>query len=388
MQQDDDFLPYGIDGSDAATGALPRDSLDGEVYLYSARAVLTSRPTRPLRLKAQYRYDERDDQTDRATYTYDVMDSGSLSTASNEPRSYRKHRAGLDADYRFSPAWRGSLGYDYHRTERDYSDVEKSREHIGSARLNWQPRDDFDATVRLGTSSREASEYQAVQPNQNPLLRKYNVADRDRDTAGVLLNYAPIAEVNIGLSADMTDDDYTDSSLGLTKGNSKTYNLDVSYHPTETLSLAAFYTYDRIESRQLGSTALDALLYRVDFDDRIDTLGLSADIEDVWKGWDLGLAYTYSKGTGDIKHTGVSPASASISYPTLENELHRVELSAAVDMNKATRLKLAVIYEDLNAEDWALDGYSATPTNGLLTLGNDSEDFHVFAFMVALQYRF
>jgi len=390
MQQDDNFLPYGIDGSDAATAALPRDSLDGEVYLYSARATLTSRPTRPLRLKAQYRYDERDDQTDRASYTYDVMDSGTQSrtAVTNEPRSYRKHKAGLDADYRFSPQWRGSLGYDYHQIERDYSDVEKSREHIGSARLNWRPRDDFDATMRLGTSSREASEYQAVQPNQNPLLRKYNVADRDRDTTGLLLNYAPISEVHIGLSADMTDDDYTDSSLGLTDGTSKTYNLDIGYRPTESLGFAAFYTYDRIKSRQLGSTSLGGLLYRVDFDDQIDTLGLSADMDDVWKGWDLGLTYTYSKGTGDIEHTGIDPGSAGISYPTLENELHRVELSAAVDVNKAARLKLAVIYEDLTADDWALDGYSATPTNGLLTLGNESEDYDVFAFMVALQYRF
>jgi len=388
MQQDDDFLPYGIDGSDAATAALPRDSLDGEVYLYSARAILTSRPARPLRLKAQYRYDERDDQTDRATYQYDVMDSGaeSRTAVTNEPRSYRKHKAGLDADYRFSSEWRGSLGYDYHQIERDYSDVEKSREHIGSARLNWRPRDDFDAMLRLGTSSREASEYQALQPNQNPLLRKYNVADRDRDSAGVLLNYAPIAEVNVGLSADMTDDDYTDSSIGLTEGNSKTYNLDITYHPTQTLGFAAFYTYDRIESRQIGDSGLSR--YRVDFDDRIDTLGLSADMDDVWRGWDLGLTYTYSKGRGDIEHTGLDTASPGIPYPTLENELQRVELSAAVDLNKTARLKLAVIYEDLTAEDWALDGYSATPTNGLLTLGNESEDYDVFAFMVALQYRF
>jgi MtrB/PioB family decaheme-associated outer membrane protein len=263
--------------------------------------------------------------------------------------------------------------------ERDYSDVEESTEHSGTARLNWRPRNDFDAALRLGASSREASEYQAVQPDQNPLLRKYNIADRDRDTAGIVLSYAPTDQLNIGFSADMSDDDYTDSSVGLTEGESVTYNLDVGYRPTENLQFTAFYTYDQIQSQQIGDTG--SMLYRVDFDDQVDTLGLSADMTDLWKDWDLGLRYTYSKGTGDIEHSGAP-------YPTLENAMHRVELSGATDLNRSARLKLAVIYESLDAEDWAVDGFSATPTDRLVTLGNESEDYDVVAFLVALQYRF
>ncbi len=387
MQQDEDFLPYGIDGSAAATKALPRNSLDGEVYVYSARAGITSRPFKPLRLKAQYRYDERDNDTSHDVYTYDRMDSGSTSPTAviNQPLSYRKHKAILDANYRFSKIWSGSAGYEYRHTERDYSDVEKSREHIGSAGLKWQPRDNFDASVRLGRSSRDASDYQAELTNQNPLLRKYTLADRDRDTVGLLLNYAPMSNLNIGFSTDLVDDDYTDSDLGLTDADSKNYNLDLSYYPAQGIQLNAFYSHDRIESRQVGSPSSGSF-YKVNYDDKVDTLGLGANFDDVWKSWDLGVNYRYSKGTGEIKYTGMGTASNA--YPDLENELHHVELSAAYDLKENTRVKFSAIYENMRSDDWALDGISAYPDNQLLTLGNDTEEYNVFAFMVAVQHRF
>jgi MtrB/PioB family decaheme-associated outer membrane protein len=391
MQQDEDFLPYGIDGSPAATKALPRSSLDGEVWLYSARAGITARPVKPLRLKAQYRYDERDNDTPQETYTYDRMDSGSTSQPiENEPLSYKKHKLILDANYRFSPEWSGSAGYQYRDTDRDYSDVEKSTEHSGKAGLKWRPRDDFDASLRLGTSTRDASGYEKELENQNPLLRKYTLADRDRDQAGLLLNYAPAQNLNIGFSADLMEDDYTDSDLGLTDADSHNYNLDVSYFPAQDIRLNAFYSHERIESRQLGLATLTTAdaFYKVDYDDKIDTLGLGAHFDNVWKELDLGINYRYSKGTGEIDYTGLSPGLASNSYPDLENELHHIELSAAYDLKSNTRVKFSAIYESMRTDDWALDGIPPYPDRQLLTLGNDTEEYDVFAFMVALQHRF
>ena len=389
MQQDEDFLPYGIDGSAAATATLPRSSLDGEVYVYSARAGITARPLKPLRLKAQYRYDERDNDTPQAAYTYDRLESGTASPTAitNNPLSYKKHKAILGANYRFSSMWSGSADYEYRDTEREYSDVEESNEHIGKAGLKWRPRDDFDAALRLGMSSRDASDYQAELEKQNPLLRKYTLADRDRDQAGLLLNYAPMSNLNIGFSTDLVEDDYTDSDLGLTDADSHNYNLDVSYIPAQDIRLHAFYSHERIESRQLGSPTSGSF-YRVDYDDQIDTLGMGANFDNVWKSWDLGVSYRYSKGIGEIDYTGLSAGTASNSYPDLENELHHLELSAAYDLKENTRVKFSAIYESMRTDDWALDGIPPYPDRHLLTLGNDTEEYDVFAFMVALQHHF
>ena len=389
MQQDEDFLPYGIDGSAAATAPLPRSSLDGEVRLYSVRAGVTSRPIRPLRLKAQYIYDERDNRTPKDSYLYDVMDSGKAATIAirNEPLSYRKHKAKLGANYRFSSIWSGSAGYEYRDTERDYSDVEKTREHIGTTGLNWRPREDFDAALRFGMSTRDASDYQAELTNQNPLLRKYNLADRDQTKAGLLLNYAPMSNLNVGFSTDLVEDDYTESDLGLTDADSQNYNLDVSYFPTPDIQLNAFYSHDRIESRQLGSTSASAD-YKVDYDDKVDTVGLGARFSNVFKNWDLGLDYRYSQGTGETKYKNLGPATGSSSYPDLENRMHHVELSAGYQIKENTRVKFSAIYEHMKSDDWAVDGVSAYPSNQLLTLGNDTEDYDVYAFMISVQHRF
>ena len=388
MQQDEDFLPYGIDGSAAATAALPRSSLDGEVWVYSARAGITARPIRPLRLKAQYRYDERDNDTPQETYTYDRMDSGSTSRAvTNEPLSYKKHKLILDANYRFSSDWSGSAGYQYRDTERNFSDVEESTEHIGKAGLKWRPRDDFDASLQLSTSTRDASDYEAELDNQNPLLRKYTLADRDRDQAGVLLNYAPAHNLNIGFSASLLEDDYTDSDLGLTDADSQNYNLDVSYFPSQDIRLNAFYSFERIESGQRGASAADTF-YKIDYDDKIDTFGVGASFDNVWKELDLGINYRYSKGIGEIDYTGLGAGATSSAYPDLENELHHIELSAGYDIKKNTRIKLSAIYESMRIDDWALDGIPPYPDNQLLTLGNDTEEYDVFAFMFAVQHHF
>ncbi len=390
MQQDQAFLPYGIDGSAAATAALPRNSLDGEVWVYNARLGLTARPIRPLRLKAKYSYDERDNQTPQASYDYDRLESGSTPSvaAVNEPLSYKKHKLDLDANYRFSSSWKGAAGYEYRHTERDNSDVEESDEHIGSASLQWRPSEQFDGTLRLTRSARDASDYEAELVNQNPLLRKYNLTDRDQTRTGLLLNYAPLPKINFGLSADLINDDYTNSELGLTEMDGQTYNLDVAYYPTQDLQVHAFYTHDRMDSEQLGSDAPVTSLYRVDFKDRVDTLGFGVDIKNAWKSWDLAVNYRYSQGEGDIAHTDLIPAGSATAYPTLSNEMHHLELSARYDLSSKTQLKLATIYEQLSAEDWAVDGVSPYPDNRLLTLGNESEDYDTWAFVVAVRHEF
>jgi MtrB/PioB family decaheme-associated outer membrane protein len=385
MEQDDAFLPYTVAG---VSPALPRSSLDGEVWVYAAQLGVTARPVQKLRLNAKYRYDERDNQTPQASYDYVRLDSGTvIAGVTNEPLSYRKHRVDVDANYRFSSEWRGLLGYEFLETERTFSDVERNREHTVSGGLKWRPRDDFDAALRVSAAQREASAYQAEIPNQNPLLRKYYLADRDRLRGGVVLSYMPSAALSIGLSADLLSDDYPDTALGLTEANGRIYGVDLSYQPSEDTRWHAFYSRDEMESRQLGSQAGGVADWLADFDDTVDTIGLGGEFTGLWPRWDLAVDYLYSQGRGDITQT------ASV-YPTLENDLHRLQLAAAYRWSKATQLRLVAIYERLDATDWALDGAPLVVGGGggggaqALLLGNDSEDYDVVAFMFALRHRF
>jgi predicted porin len=180
-------------------------------------------------------------------------------------------------------------------------------------------------------------------------------------------------------------DDYPDSALGLIDADNQNYQLNATYFPTPGIQFNAFLAHDRYESRQRGS-ATGTAAYQVDFDDSVNTVGVGANIDNAWKLWDLGINYQYSGGTGEINYS--NPARPGSSYPDLRNDLHHVRMNAAYQVKKNTRINFSVIYENMRADDWALDGVPAYPVNQLLTLGNDTEDYDVFAFMVALQYRF
>ncbi len=101
MTQDWNFQPYAT-VAPGLNSSLPRSSLDGEVWLTTARIDLASRPLPKLRLKAAYRYHERDNDTPSDTYNYFIADSATpaVEAATNRPLSYRRHKAELDANYR------------------------------------------------------------------------------------------------------------------------------------------------------------------------------------------------------------------------------------------------------------------------------------------------
>ena len=387
MQQDEPFLPFGVN----TAGGLPRDSLDGEVYVYSLRAGLTSRPWRPLRLKAQYRYDERDNRTPRAAYLYDVMDSGKTPSPAvavvNEPLSYRKHKASIEAGYRLNRALSTTLGYSYRNVERDNADVDKSAEHEGKARLRWRIQDDLETTLSLLASARDADEYVPEITNQNPLLRKYTLADRDRRKAGFDVAYTPWPELSLGVGTDFVWDDFSDSGLGITDARSMTHTLDIAYRPTPGVLITAFYAHDAIESQQRGSDPGVTPLYEIIFDDTVKTMGVGFQLDDLGD-WTFGVNYRYSLGESDIRHRDLDAVGARSRFPTLQNELHAFEVNAGYRISKNTTVRLAAVYENLDAEDWAFDDVPPHPLNQLLTLGNESEDHDAYAFFVAVQHRF
>ena len=50
---------------------------------------------------------------------------------------------------------------------------------------------------------------------ENPLLRKYNLADREQNVLELALDLRPRENVDVGVSVELRDDDYSDSALGL-----------------------------------------------------------------------------------------------------------------------------------------------------------------------------
>jgi MtrB/PioB family decaheme-associated outer membrane protein len=389
MLQDESFLPYRVGDP---VSDLPRTSLDGEVYVYAARLGWHARPRPALRLNARYSYDERDNQTPQADYSayyrQDGDDQPALgSPLYNQPLSYRKHKLDLDADYRFTARVKGGLGYEYRQAEREFSDVEDNQEHDLEGRLKLKPLDTMELTLKAGRMERDASEYQAESPNQNPLLRKYYLADETQKRVGASLSYMPHPTLAVGLSGDWRRDDYDDTLVGLSEASRDSYTLDLSYVPREDLTFYGFYSREELEATQFGADTGGAPNWRAEFDDGIDTLGAGVKIGSIRGKLDLGLDYVYMQGDSDIAlFDGASPVTSQ--YPTLENRLHSIRVYGLYHLRKDLGLHLSWWYEDFESTDWALDGYAPDSVGNTLLLGNDSPDYDNHVVTASLRYRF
>ncbi len=396
MTQNQKFQPYSVN-----SGVPANESLDGEVWVLNGQLKLSSRPITKLRLNAEILYDERDNQTPVQTYSYIVLDSINAGGAvTNNPYSYKKSRFNLDANYRFNAIISLRGGYKYNAMERSEFDAgrEETDENTLFAKLKVKPHSTIDLELYGEAGSRDGGEFDQT-GYQDPLMRKYNVADRDRTKLGALINYMATEKLYLGARADYSEDDYTGTEIGLTEASQPTVTVDFSYSPVSNLTTYGYYTWENIQSSQNGEdlsqagggggTAIPTTgLWQADFDDTFNTVGVGAKWTDLGK-WDLGADLLYSKAVGHIEMTHESVDEDQ--YPDNLTEMYSIKLWTDYNYSKRLVYKFGYWYEEYLADNWAVDGldpYEPTVVANTLLLGNTTMDYEVRVFTVSASYRF
>jgi MtrB/PioB family decaheme-associated outer membrane protein len=87
-----------------------------------------------------------------------------------------------------------------------------------------------------------------------PGMRRYFVADRNRNKVRSLLNWQATDELSFQGGLDFTGDNYPDSTYGLQNAKGWALNLDGTYALSEELSADVFYTYENQRSISAGNT--------------------------------------------------------------------------------------------------------------------------------------
>jgi len=386
MTQNQKFQPYSI------SGTVPtNDSLEGEVWLANAQLKLSSRPLTKLRLNAELLYNERDNQTPIDIYNHVVLDSFTSTSTQNNPYSYKNNRFNLDANYRFNAIVSLRGGYKYNGMER--SDFNAGREDTDEntlfAKLKVKPHSTIDLELFGEASSRDGSDIIFDVSNyQNTLMRKYNLADRDRNKLVALINYMATEKLYLGARADYSEDDYTDTELGLTEASQPAVTVDFSYTPVNNLTTYGYYTRENIQSSQNGYDASSSSDWQADFDDTFDTAGIGAKWTDLGK-WGLGADFVYSKAVGNINLTDVSNPGSEDQFPDTLSEMYSIKLWTDYNYSKQLVYKLGYWYEEYLADNWAVDDLPAyTPNSGILLLGNTTMDYEVRVITVSASYKF
>ena len=194
MTQNTAYLAPTLNAALAPTvPALPAQSLDGRAETFTGGVKLTASPLEALRVTASYHRERRDNQTPVRSYPYVVTDMFLAPLPrSNTPFSFTQDRFKLGGEYRGPGSLRlsGAVEQDYR--ERSYQEVVETRETTVWAKAGLQARDNLALTLKLAHASRANSTYGTsiwFGYAENPLLRKYYLADRERDSIGARADY-------------------------------------------------------------------------------------------------------------------------------------------------------------------------------------------------------
>jgi MtrB/PioB family decaheme-associated outer membrane protein len=397
MEQTDALLQYTINPLIAAQ-PLPLEEFDGRADTTQANLRLTAHPMDRMRVSAEYRYGERDNKSGQYEWTAVQSDSFQTAPFVNPAYSFEDRDLSLMADYRFSGMLQGAAGWQQKVRERDYQNVDRTDEDIYWARLRFRPMSELTLSARVETASRDASEYQAIPSigagaEQNPLLRKYYLTDRDRDLGQVQAEFAPSARGSLAVRYERAKDRYDESIVGLVASDYDQVSAEANVQLWKALVMTAYFSRDNYDSDTVGAasfatpnTALPNWEGRTR--DRHDVFGVGL----AWPGLvdgklDLRADWMRADTEGDIDIE--SPlGSAASAFPTLSSELTGTELMADWHLNPRWTINLGWRWEEYSADDWSKDGVGPATIANVLTFGARTLDYDVNVFLLGFRYNF
>lgn len=423
MRQDQRFLPYSVDG-DLAPIPLPRADLNAKVDTTRAHLRINSRPLPRLNVVGRIRFDERDNETPRNVYLPVSGDAGLQVTAENgrinRPYGLTRREMGIDAAYRLPQRTRLNLGYEHRLRKRDFSEVNTTREHVFRGGLSTHRFQAVSLGLEASHERRHGSRYVGNRPflatrvpgsvdpeafENHPNLRRYYLADRDRDRVQIRADVHPADPWHLGVAFAWSRDDYGEDLFGLDESRLRSWMLDAGVVPGDSVRLSAFYHHDRYANAQRArsftaapGTADDPdRNWSVDTRDIHETWGLSLDLEDLEAGFattdgsgrklDLSLGYTDSRSEGRI---GVEAGRAltATDLPNLSTRFQVLSITATQRLSEAARIRFAFEHERYKSRDFALDGVSPDSVSQVLLFGEASPRYRANWFTLSYLHRF
>lgn len=386
MTQDESFLAATLN---TPSPALPRNSLDGKVDTTDASFKIVSAVTDRLRLNASYAYNDRDNKTPQAAYTWVTTDSFvNPVTRTNLPYGFTRKTLKLSADYRTTERIKASVGFDNDTHKRTFQESDKTRENTFWGRIVTRNLDNVDLTFKVAHGVRDNSGYAVVpgiDPPENPLMRKYNMADRTRDSAGLRADVAAGERVNVGIEFNYANDDYSNSTVGLTSSDDVNFGGDASVIFTKQTSLHFFLNHEEINSKQAGNEAFTTPIWTAENNDTVDTAGIGVKHTVTANKLDVGADYTTSRSRGQVK---VDTGAPSAAFPDQVTLLDSVKLYATYRLKDNISLHGAYWYERYDTKDWMFDGIAPGTIPNVLTLGEQPPSYHVNVIMLSVRYKF
>jgi MtrB/PioB family decaheme-associated outer membrane protein len=384
LQQNTAFLP--VSTLPGSTVPAP-GSLDGDVHVSHYALGLASRPLPKLSLRGNAAYDGRDDQTTPIAIAYIVTDTFPGGTAVT-PR-YGEDRTRLDggADYELARWARIGVGgkFDYdHYSPGQVVEHTQNAESWGRGTITPIPVLSF--TLKYGNALRKASPFDAaaLPPAENPLVRAYNYAPRDRVFSTLTASWAATPTLTWSVEGSLAKDDYRSSPLGLQNSHEQRASTMLTWTPRDTLSAYVTAGYQHVSTLQNGYTGALTAPWLVADTERFWNMAVGAH----WvpqARWTLSIDYLLAPSYDNTDSTlgGLQQA-----FPQVWTKLDSGRLKVAYQWTHALQVNFSFTRETYNSSDWALDGVGPSTIPNLLALGLQPYHDNVNLFGITVRYQF
>lgn len=366
-------------------GALERTTVEGEAHTSAVNLTFVSRPSRFLDIGVRYRSYDYDNRTPEFGMTERVSYDNSVSAVSppmeTEPYGIVRHT--FDADFKLIPASGLSAGVGFSRLtdERTHRIFESTTDNV--VRLTFDKvstewftlRTKYEHAQRRGTGIAEG-ELELAAIGEQPGMRHFDIAARDRNRITILGLVMPSANVAVSASIAAGKDDYLQSLFGLRDNTHRVYGAGVDLTPTEHVILSTSYSFERYNalsrSRQAnpGVQFTDASRnWATDATDRVHALLASAEINRIADKLNLRFAYDFSHAralydylTGPVAdrtlpEEAVVPTTlpAPTGLPPTLSELQRGTMDATYALGRGLSLGVSWWHERYRVNDFTLD---------------------------------
>jgi len=384
LKQNSAFLPV----STLSGSAVPASgSLDGDVRLSHYALGLASRPLPNLNVRGNATYDGRDDQTTPIAVAYIVTDTFPGGAAIT-PR-YGEDRVRLDggADYALARWARIGVGGTFDDNHYSPGQVVTNTQDAESwGRGTITPIAPVSFALKIGNGLRKASSFDAaaLPPEENPLVRDFNYAPRDRVFSSLTGSWVASPALTWTVEGFLAKDDYRSSPLGLQSSHEQRTSTTLTWTPRETLSAYIDAGYQRLFMLQNGYTGVDTAPWLVADTERFWNMSIGGQ----WvpqERWTLKLDYLLAPSYDDSDSTlgGLQQA-----FPQNWTKLDSARLDIAYRWTAALQIHFHYAHEEYNSRDWSLDGVGPSTVPNLLALGLQPFHDNVNLFVLTVRYQF
>jgi len=375
------IMPQTINSA-LVTKPLERGFVEGEARTNAANLTFTSRPKRGIGIDIRYRfYDYANklplfDAFERVAYDYSVSSSG----LENEPQSVRRHT--FNADLLLDPVRRASLGVGYFAVveDRTFRMFDSTTENgvrawfdtvstaTYSVRVKWEY-----SQKRTDTTDEDVA-HRLDHFGEQPLMRHYDLAERDRNRATVLANLNVTDSFIVNASVAAGKDDYVTSGFGLRDNTHGVYTVGFDSMPTEMFSYGMSYSFENYKGTSYSRSASNNVVqfndparnWGTDAEDKVHSFILNFAARGIGDVFDIVLAYDFNQANStyvyalsdQIDGPGGSPApvlNAVEQLPEVFSQFNRLTSDFTYDLNDRVSIGFSYWFEDYDVRDFTLD---------------------------------